>query len=110
MRRTVPAFIVLGYLVAWLMWMPGNEQRVLFFYHMLGALLFASLALGYWLSKMRGRQLRFKGFAWPFPASAISYGVIALAVASFVFFYPYWTGMPLSSASHDIRIWLESWA
>lgn len=109
LRRTVPAFIVLGYLVAWLMWMPGNEDRVLFFYHMLGALLFASLALAFALSKMRGKRVRLTA-NWSFPLSAVSYGVLALVIASFVFFYPYWTGMPLSSASHDIRIWLASWA
>src|SRR5438270_13176859 len=38
-RTFTPAFIVLGYVTAWLMWVPGNERRVLFFYHALGMLI-----------------------------------------------------------------------
>ena len=52
-RRFVPTFILLGYLAAWMMWVTGNERRVLFFYHMLGALLFMALALAYALSSLR---------------------------------------------------------
>src|SRR5437667_12405 len=48
-----PAFIVLGYITAWMMWVPGNERRVLFFYHALGMLIFAALALAYVLAAIR---------------------------------------------------------
>ena len=52
-RRFVPAFIVLGYVASWMMWVPGNERRVLFFYHALGMLLFTALALAYALTAIR---------------------------------------------------------
>src|ERR1019366_1780076 len=48
------AVIVLGYIGAWMMWVPGNERRVLFFYHALGMLLFTALALAYALTAIRG--------------------------------------------------------
>ena len=36
-----------------MMWVPGNERRVLFFYHALGMLLFTALALAYALTAIR---------------------------------------------------------
>src|SRR5262249_36201578 len=56
-RRFVPAVIVLAYLSAWLMWAPGNQERVLFLYHMLGALPYMALALAYGLTALRGTVL-----------------------------------------------------
>ena len=57
-RRFVPAFIVLGYIASWMMWVPGNERRVLFFYHALGMLLFTALALAYALTAIRRLRVR----------------------------------------------------
>ena len=54
-RRFVPAFIILGYVASWMMWVPGNERRVLFFYHALGMLLFTALALAYALTRTAPR-------------------------------------------------------
>ena len=58
-RRFVPAFIILGYVASWMMWVPGNERRVLFFYHALGMLLFTALALAYALTAMRRIRIPF---------------------------------------------------
>ena len=60
-RRFVPAFIILGYVASWMMWVPGNERRVLFFYHALGMLLFTALALAYALTAIRGVRIPFGG-------------------------------------------------
>ena len=60
-RRFVPAFIVLGYIASWMMWVPGNERRVLFFYHALGMLLFTALALAYALTAIRRLRVPFGG-------------------------------------------------
>ncbi|MHB8717518.1 MAG: phospholipid carrier-dependent glycosyltransferase [Candidatus Dormibacteria bacterium] len=106
-RRFVPAFIVLGYIASWMMWVIGNADRVLFFYHALGMLIFAALALAYVLSDFRqtvvrvgDRQVSLAPLAWT--------GVIAV-VAAFVFFYPVWTAMPLPDVDHQMRLWVDAW-
>ena len=104
-RRFVPAFIVMGYELAWLMWVPGNERRILFFYHALGMFIFMVLAVGYMLAALRRVRWRFAGQM--LTLAPVAYGLIALTMASFIFFYPIWTGQPLSLADRAMRIWLD---
>ena len=106
-RRFVPAFIVLGYITSWMMWVIGNSDRVLFFYHALGMLIFAALALAYVLSGLRqtvvllaGHRVSLAPLAWT--------GVIAV-VGAFIFFYPVWTAMPLPDIDHQMRLWVDAW-
>ncbi|TMC50205.1 MAG: phospholipid carrier-dependent glycosyltransferase [Chloroflexi bacterium] len=103
-RRFVPAFIVLGYLAAWLMWVDGNQHRVLFYYHMLGALIFAVLALAYALTALRRQRLQIGGRVVSLAPAA--WAAVGVVVAAFIFFYPVWTGAPQTSADHNQRIWL----
>jgi dolichyl-phosphate-mannose--protein O-mannosyl transferase len=106
-RRFVPSFILLGYLSAWLMWVQGNERRVLFFYHMLGASLFMAIALAYALAALRGTS-----FSWRerrIPLSALAYAAVAVVLAAFVFFYPVWTAIPLTNSDFMMRMWVASW-
>lgn len=105
-RRFVPAFIVLGYITAWMMWVPGNERRVLFFYHALGMSIFAFLALAYALTAIR--SISFSVGRTRVSLAPIAYGAVALTVASFLFFYPQWTAMPISYADHEMRIWIDT--
>ena len=107
-RRFVPAFIVLGYLVAWMMWVPGNEPRVLFFYHMLGALPFMALGLAYVLDRMRDVRIgTLRGHA--VTLAPVAPAAVAVVVATFAFFFPVWTGLPQTAADHAMRIWLPGW-
>ncbi|HZS15005.1 MAG TPA: phospholipid carrier-dependent glycosyltransferase [Candidatus Dormibacteraeota bacterium] len=106
-RRFVPSFILLGYLAAWLMWVQGNERRVLFFYHMLGALIFMCLALAYALTHLR--RASFNLGSRRVPLASLSYAAIALVLAAFVFFYPVWTAMPLTNSDFMMRMWVASW-
>jgi hypothetical protein len=106
-RRFVPAFIVLGYVTSWMLWVAGNERRVLFFYHALGMLLFAALALAYVLAGLRTtvlavgtRRVSLAPVAWA--------GLIAV-VAGFIFFYPVWTALPMPSSDHQMRLWVDAW-
>ncbi len=106
-RRFVPAFIVLGYITSWMLWVIGNERRVLFFYHALGMLLFAALALAYALAGLRnavvtvaGRRLSLAPIAWA--------GALAV-VAGFIFFYPIWTALPMPYSDHQMRLWVDAW-
>ncbi len=105
-RNFVPAFIVLGYITAWLMWVPGNERRVLFFYHAFGMLLFAVLALAYALTAIRSSVIPIGRLR--LSLAPIAYGVVAVVVAAFVFFYPIWTAAPLSLADHLMRTWIDT--
>jgi hypothetical protein len=104
-RRFVPAFIVLGYIASWMMWVPGNERRVLFFYHALGILLFTALALAYALTAIRG--IRFRVGGRQMTLAPVAYALIGSVLAAFVFFYPIWTAMPQSSADQQMRIWVD---
>lgn len=106
-RRFVPAFIVLGYMTAWMMWVPGNESRVLFFYHALGMLLFLVLAIAYALTALRRLVMKL-GKSY-YSLAPLSYGLVAVALASFIFFYPYWTAIPQTPADHQMRVWVDSW-
>jgi multisubunit Na+/H+ antiporter MnhF subunit len=105
-RRFVPAFIILGYVASWMMWVPGNERRVLFFYHALGMLLFTALALAYALSAIRRVKIPFGGRE--VSLAPVAYAVIASVLAAFIFFYPIWTAMPQSSADQQMRVWVDS--
>lgn len=106
-RRFVPSFILLGYLSAWLMWEHGNERRVLFFYHMLGALLFMALALAYALSALRRVEMRWGSRR--IPMASLAYALAALVLVAFVFFYPMWTAQPQTGSDFNLRMWLASW-
>jgi len=107
-RRLVPGFILLGYLAAWMMWVPGNGRRVLFFYHMLGALPFMALALAYALTALRRVRFTVAGGRVVSMAPA-AYAAVGVVLAAFVFFYPMWTGTPLPQADRDMRTWLMGW-
>jgi hypothetical protein len=106
-RRFVPAFIVLGYMTSWMMWVPGNELRVLFFYHALGMLIFLALALAYALTAIRGVRFYARGRWWSM--APIAYAGIAVVIAAFVFFYPVWTAIPQINADHLMRVWVDTW-
>jgi dolichyl-phosphate-mannose--protein O-mannosyl transferase len=105
-RRFVPAFIVLGFITAWMMWVPGDEARVLFFYHALGMLIFSALALAYTLTALRRARVALGARSVPF--SPLAYVGVVAVVASFAFFYPVWTGGGLSPADHAMRIWVDT--
>lgn len=106
-RTFVPAFIVLGYVAAWMMWVPGNEDRVLFFYHALGMLIFTVLALAYALTALR--RISFPTRRWTVSLAPLAYAGVAVVLVAFVFFYPVWTAAPLSNADHQMRVWVDTW-
>lgn len=106
-RRFVPAFIVLGYLTSWMLWVVGNERRVLFFYHALGMLLFAALALAYVLAGLRNTVVRVGSRR--IALAPVAWAAMLLVVAGFVFFYPVWTAMPMPNTDHQMRLWVDAW-
>lgn len=106
-RTFVPAFIVAGYVAAWMMWVPGNEDRVLFFYHALGMLIFTVLAFAYALTALR--RVTFPTRRFTVSLAPLAYAAVALVLAAFVFFYPVWTAAPLGNADHQMRVWVDTW-
>jgi hypothetical protein len=106
-RRFVPAFIIGGYEVAWLMWVPGNRLRVLFYYHALGMFLLMVLAIAYTLTWLRRSHVQIGGRS--VSLAPVAYGLIATMVAAFIFFYPIWTGLPLPQADENMRVWVNGW-
>ncbi|MFN2569111.1 MAG: phospholipid carrier-dependent glycosyltransferase [Candidatus Dormibacteria bacterium] len=106
-RRFVPGFIVLGYVTAWMMWVPGNGSRILFFYHAMGMLIFLALALAYVLTLLRRVSVRMAGR--DISMAPAVHGALGAVVAAFVFFYPVWTAVPLDSVDHAMRTWVDTW-
>jgi hypothetical protein len=106
-RRFVPAFIVLGYLTSWMLWVVGNERRVLFFYHALGMLLFAALALAYVLAGLRNTVLQLGSRR--LPLAPVAWAATLAVVAGFIFFYPVWTALPMPYSDHQMRLWVDAW-
>jgi hypothetical protein len=106
-RRFVPAFIVLGYITSWMLWVAGNERRVLFFYHALGMLLFAALALAYVLAGFRTTVIAVG--TRRIPLAPVAWAGVVAVVAGFIFFYPVWTALPMPNSDHQMRLWVDAW-
>ena len=106
-RRFVPAFIVLGYIASWMMWVPGNKARVLFFYHALWMLIFLALGLAYALAALRHVRFFAAGRWWSL--APLAYAGVAAVVAAFIFFYPVWTAIPLTTPDMQMRLWVDAW-
>ncbi|TAK33041.1 MAG: phospholipid carrier-dependent glycosyltransferase [Chloroflexota bacterium] len=92
------AVILMGYLIQWLPW--EASPRIMFFYHMLPSLPFGVLALASSLQQLWGRGKLSRRVVLTY---------LPLVVVSFIFFYPIWTGWPLSFDSFNLRIWVPSW-
>ncbi len=101
----LPAFAFVSYLVAWYMWEPGNQARILFFYHALSMLPFMAIALAWCLAKIRSMTLVIRGRE--VPLAFVAYAGLIVVFAGFIFFYPIYTGLPISTANHAMRIWVD---
>ncbi len=99
-RKWATAFLVVAYLIFWLPW--ALSPRVVFFYHYLPAVPVLCVASGLLLGKWMDNRRRF--------ARAAAWGVLVLAVAWFVFFFPQMTALPVSRAwAENHYYWLSTW-
>jgi len=96
-------FILVAFFAAWLPF--AKVPRGLFLYHMLGGLpaMFLALALGLtYISTLSGPlaslKLRLTGAV---PATAY----LVMVVLFFIYFYPLWTGLPLTSEALNNHVW-----
>ena len=87
-HKSFPATVILlGFITQWLPW--SQISRVIFMYHMFGGLIFMVLALAFVLVKL-SEQLQTSG------RRLLVFNHLALAVVFFFYFYPVWTGLPIS--------------
>jgi len=91
-HRSFPATVILiGFITQYLPW--SHISRVLFMYHMFGGLIFMILALAFVLAHI---ATNFRP-----PGRTLLAAHLGIAVAFFFYFYPVWTGLPLSVSAYD---------
>jgi dolichyl-phosphate-mannose--protein O-mannosyl transferase len=92
-------YLATSYVANLLPWL--SISRCAFLYHYMPAYLFASLALA-WLVESWLKS--------PWLSLKIVAGTIILAsLAGFLFWIPFYLGLPLSPEAWQLRIWLQSW-
>jgi len=91
-HRSFPATVILlGFITQYLPW--SHISRVLFLYHMFGGLIFMVLAVAFVLCYVAGK-LR------PPRRELLVAAYLATAVLFFGYFYPVWTGLPISQSAY----------
>ena len=114
--RSLPAaLITLGFVTQYLPW--SRITRVLFLYHMFGGLPFMILALAFALAWMGRSEVAVAGPSSIFPLRYLAYMHLAVAVLFFLYFYPVWTGLPISDLAYlnepgglwAGKMWFPSW-
>ena len=115
-HRSFPAAVILvGFATQYLPW--ARVSRVLFLYHMFGGLIFMILAIAFVLVRVQQAgaiRIDIFGERWLLPTRYLVAGYVALAVLAFLFFYPVWTGLPISDSSYLNgfplgKMWLRTW-
>ena len=93
-HRSFPAAVILlGFVTQYLPW--SLISRVLFMYHMFGGLIFMILALAFVLTQIADRLP-------PSGRRLLVANHLGLAVVFFCYFYPVWTGAPISGPAYFI--------
>lgn len=87
--------IILGYLTFWLPW--ARAPRIMFIYHYLPSVPFMCLALAYSLQRLDKKY------------NYLSFAVLAAIGLTFLFFFPHWTAIHVSSNFDKYFFWFNSW-
>ena len=102
-RLYTTIFILLAFAAAWL---PlARIPRGLFLYHMLGGLPAMFLALALALTYLRSLRGALPGIAMRVTGAVPAYAYLLTVIGFFVYFYPLWTGLPLTSDALNSHIW-----
>jgi len=102
-RLYTTIFILVAFAAAWL---PlSRVPRGLFLYHMLGGLPAMFLALGLALTYLRSRRGALPGIAMRLSGAVPAYASLLMVIAFFVYFYPLWTGLPMTSDALNSHVW-----
>jgi len=102
-RLYTSIFILVAFLAAWL---PlSRVPRGLFLYHMLGGLPAMFLALALVLTYLRSLRGRLPGVALRVNGAVPAYAYLLLVIGFFIYFYPLWTGLPLTASALNNHVW-----
>lgn len=71
-------------------------KRAMFLYHYLIGLVFAIIALVYFIDQMKNKK-------------RIFLILLAMSLAAFIFFAPLSYGLPLTEKAYNARVWLKTW-
>ncbi|AEI10006.1 putative membrane protein [Corynebacterium resistens DSM 45100] len=100
-RWAVP---VIGFAAGFLPWLPNLDRQMYLFYAVnLAPFLVIGLAIACCQLVHKARK---ENSRWPL---VLVVGYVAIVVWNFLFFLPIYTGMPLSNAEFNARMWLPSW-
>jgi dolichyl-phosphate-mannose--protein O-mannosyl transferase len=97
-RPALACVLAIGFFGQWLPW--ALVPRIAFAYHFLPAVPWGALSLGALVAWTWRRGLAGRSVASIY---------VGLVVAAFVFFYPIWTGLPLTERAFEWRMWFPSW-
>jgi dolichyl-phosphate-mannose-protein mannosyltransferase len=102
-RLYTSVLILVAFLAAWLPF--SRVPRGLFLYHMLGGLPAMFLALALALTYLRSVRTRIAGVGLPLNGAVLAYAYLVMVVGFFLYFYPLWTGLPLTADALNGRVW-----
>jgi dolichyl-phosphate-mannose--protein O-mannosyl transferase len=102
-RLYATLFILLAFAAAWL---PlSRVPRGLFLYHMLGGLPAMILALALALTYIRSLRGSLGGWAANLSGNVPAVAYLVMVIGFFLYFYPLWTGLPLSPDALNSHVW-----
>jgi dolichyl-phosphate-mannose--protein O-mannosyl transferase len=102
-RLYLSIFILVAFLAAWL---PlSRVPRGLFLYHMLGGLPAMFLALALALTYLRSLRGKLPGLAVRINGAVPAYAYLLMVIGFFLYFYPLWTGLPLTADALNSHVW-----
>lgn len=102
-RLYTSIFILVSFFAAWLPF--SRVPRGLFLYHMLGGLPTMFLALALALTYLRSVRGYLPELAVRFNGAVPAYAYLVMVVGFFLYFYPLWTGLPLTGDSLNSHVW-----
>jgi dolichyl-phosphate-mannose-protein mannosyltransferase len=102
-RLYAPVFILVAFFAAWLPF--ARVPRGLFLYHMLGGLPAMLLALALGLTYLRSVRAPIGRLGLRLNGALLAYAYLVMVVGFFLYFYPLWTGLPLTSEALNSRVW-----
>jgi dolichyl-phosphate-mannose--protein O-mannosyl transferase len=102
-RLYLSIFILLAFLAAWLPF--SRVPRGLFLYHMLGGLPAMFLGLALALTYLRSLRGHLPGLALRINGAVPAYAYLLMVIGFFLYFYPLWTGLPLTADALNSHVW-----
>ena len=102
-RLYASIFILVAFAGAWL---PlSRVPRGLFLYHMLGGLPAMFLALALALTYLGSLSSHLPGIAIRISGAVPAYAYLVMVIGFFLYFYPLWTGLPLTADALNSHVW-----